>query len=92
MLWVFLETHFTTRMAQAEMTNEQEEAHDQINQLMNRLAGARVTLFKSKKAEDFQSVGMKCRECLLLIVKTFAQTQMVMEDFCGGSAGDGRRL
>ena len=67
----------TTRMAQAEMTNEQEEAHDQINQLMNRLAGARVTLFKAKKAEDFQSVGMKCRECLLLLVKTFAQTQMV---------------
>jgi len=67
----------TTRMAQAEMTDEQEEAHNQINQLMNRLAGVRVTLFKAKKAEDFQSVGMKCRECLLLLVKTFAQTQMV---------------
>lgn len=67
----------TTRMAQAEMTDEQEEAHDQINQLMNRLASARVTLFNAKKGEDFQSVGMKCRECLLLLVKTFAQTQMV---------------
>jgi hypothetical protein len=67
----------TTRMAQAEMTDEQEEAHDKINQLMNRLAGARATLFKAKKAEDFQSVGMKCRECLLLLVKTFVQTQMV---------------
>jgi hypothetical protein len=67
----------TTRMAQAEMTDEQEEAHDQINLLMNRLAGVRRTLFRSKKAEDFQSVGMKCRECLLLLVKTFAQTQMV---------------
>jgi hypothetical protein len=67
----------TTRMAQAEMTDEQEGAHDRINQLMNRLAGARATLFKAKKPEDFQSVGMKCRECLLLLVKTFAQTQMV---------------
>lgn len=70
----------TTRMAQSEMTDEQEEAHDQINQLMNRLAGARVTLFKAKKPEDFQSVGMKCRECLLLLVKTFAQTQMVPKE------------
>jgi hypothetical protein len=67
----------TTRMAQAEMTDEQEEAHDQINQLMNRLAGARGTLFNARKAEDFQSVGMKCRECLLLLVKTFARAQMV---------------
>lgn len=67
----------TTRMAQAEMTDEQEEAHDQINQLWNRLAGARGTLFKAKKAEDFQSVGMKCRECLLFLVKSVAQTQMV---------------
>lgn len=67
----------TTRIAQAEMNEEQEEAHDQINQLMNRLAGVRVTLFKAKKVEDFQSVGMKCRECLLLLIKIFAQTQMV---------------
>lgn len=67
----------TTRMVQAEMTHEQEDAHDQINQLMNRLAGVRITLFKASKAEDFQSVGMKCRECLLLLVKIFAQTQMV---------------
>jgi hypothetical protein len=67
----------TTRMAQAEMTDEQEDAHNQINQLWNRLAGARGTLFKAKKAEDFQSVGMKCRECLLLLVRTFAETQMV---------------
>jgi len=67
----------TTRMEQAQMTDEQEETHDQINQLMNRLAGARGTLFKAKKAEDFQSVGMKCRECLLLLVKIFAQTQMI---------------
>jgi len=67
----------TTRMAQAEMTHEQENAHDQINQLWNRLAGARGTLFKAEKAEDFQSVGMKCRECLLLLIQTFARTQMV---------------
>ncbi len=67
----------TTRVAQAEMTDEQEEVHEQINLLFNRLAGARGTHFKAKRAEDFQSVGMKCRECLLLLVKTFAQTKMV---------------
>jgi hypothetical protein len=43
----------TTRMVQAEMTDEQEEAHDQINQLMNRLAGARVTLFKARRLKIF---------------------------------------
>jgi len=66
-----------TRVEQANMTTKQEKAHDQINQLLNRVAGARATLFRGKKAEDFQSVGMKCRECLLLLVKTFAQPQMV---------------
>jgi len=69
----------TTRMVQAGMTEEQEETHDQINQLWNRLAGARGTLFRAKKSEDFQSVGMKCRECLLLLVKNLAQVQMVPE-------------
>lgn len=67
----------TTRMAQKDMTDEQEDTHDQINQLMNRLAGARGTLFRAKKTEDFQSVGMKCRECLLLLIRTLSHAQMV---------------
>jgi hypothetical protein len=67
----------TTRMAQAEMTDEQETTYDKINRLWNRLAGARKTLFNATNPEDFQSVGMKCRECLLLLVKHFAQVQMV---------------
>jgi hypothetical protein len=66
-----------TRMMQAEMCQEQEEAHDRINQLWNKLARANATLFKASKVEDFQSVGMKCRECLLLLADSLAQPQMV---------------
>ncbi len=68
-----------TRMQQAEMCREQEHAHDQINQLWNRLAGARTTLFNAKKVEDFQSVGMKCRECLLFLAQSLATPEMVPE-------------
>jgi hypothetical protein len=64
-------------MAQAEMCHEQEEAHDSVNQLWNRLAGARTTLFKASKIEDFQSVGMKCRECLLMLAQNLARSEMV---------------
>jgi len=66
-----------TRMMQSEMCHEQEEAHDRINQLWNRLAGAQGTLFNAKKIEDFQSVGMKCRECLLLLAQSLAKPDMV---------------
>ena len=66
-----------TRMMQAEMCHEQEQAHDRINQLGNRLAGAHATLFKARKVEDFQSVGMKCRECLLFLAEGLAEPEMV---------------
>jgi len=69
----------TTRMVQSEMSEEQERAHDHINQLWNRLARARSTLFEAKNVEDFQSVGMKCRECLLFLTQSLGQTEMVPE-------------
>lgn len=69
----------TTRMEQADMTKEHADTHDDINQLQNRLAGARATLFAAQKVEDFQSVGMKCRECLLLLVQKMANPKMVPE-------------
>jgi hypothetical protein len=68
-----------TRMMQSEMSEEQQHAHDNVNQLWNKLARARSTLFEAKHAEDFQSVGMKCRECLLLLVGRFAQLAMLPE-------------
>ena len=67
----------TTRMQQSRMCEEQEQAHDQINQLWNRLARARSTLFEATKVEDFQSVGMKCRECLLYLAGSLARPEMV---------------
>lgn len=69
----------TTRLMQAEMTEEREYAHDHINQLWNKLARARATLFSAQKAEDFQSVGMKCRECLLFLAKSLGRVEMVPE-------------
>ncbi|MDP1991779.1 MAG: hypothetical protein Q8K00_12250 [Syntrophales bacterium] len=69
----------TTRMMQSEMSEEQEIAHNDINVLWYKLARARATLFSAHKAEDFQSVGMKCRECLLLLVQTFGKAEMVPE-------------
>lgn len=69
----------TTRLMQSEMSEEQKQAHDHINQLWNKLARARATLFSAKKAEDFQSVGMKCRECLSSLAQCLAQAEMVPE-------------
>ena len=69
----------TTRMAQSDMTQEQENAHERINQLWNKLARTRATLFAAKKAEDFQSVGMKCRECLLSLAQSLGEAEMVQE-------------
>lgn len=68
-----------TRVAQADMTLEQLKPHDRINELENKLARARTTLFSAKKCEDFQSVGMKCRECLLLLVDSMARPEMIPE-------------
>lgn len=69
----------TTRMEQAGMSKVHADAHDTINQLWNRLAAARVTFFQAERSEDFQSVGMKCRECLLLLVQKMADQKMVPE-------------
>jgi hypothetical protein len=69
----------TTRMLQAEMCQEQQRAHDQMNQLWNKVAGARSTHFMAKKVEAFQAVGMKCRECLLFLVQALGQPEMVPE-------------
>jgi len=69
----------TTRMMQSEMCEEQVHAHDQINRLWNKLVRARSTLFEAKQVEDFQSVGMKCRECLLALAQNFMQPEMVPE-------------
>lgn len=66
-----------TRMQQAAMTKEQLKPHDRINELENKIARARSTLYAAKKGEDFQSVGMKCRECLLSLVEQFAEPCMV---------------
>ena len=64
-------------MAQSKMTVEQLNSHDRINQLWNKLARARVTHFTAKNAEEFQSVGMKCRECLLALVKSVSTPEMI---------------
>jgi hypothetical protein len=69
----------TTRMVQSNMSQEQLSAHDNINQLWNRLSRAHATLFAAQKPEDFQSVGMKCRECLLSLAQTLGQAEMVPE-------------
>jgi len=69
----------TTRMMQSEMSEEQEEMHDSINDLWNRLARARSACFEAQKPEEFQSVGMKCRECLLLLVQKLGSVEMIPE-------------
>lgn len=67
----------TTRMEQFDMSREHREAHDNINQLWNRLANARATLFKAKKVEEYQSVGMKCREALLFLIRKLAKPELI---------------
>jgi hypothetical protein len=59
-----------------------------INQLCNRLAEAHTTLFKARKVEDYQSVGMKCRECLLFLVEGLAKPEMVPSGEAAPKRGD----
>ncbi len=70
----------TTRMNQAKMCKEQESAHDDVTQLFNRLARVSDTLFAAQNQEDFQSVGMKCRECLLNIVQSFGKEYVALDE------------
>lgn len=69
----------STRMMQSQMCEEQEEMHDGINELWNRLARAQASCFDAQKVEEFQAVGMKCRECLLLLVRKLGEASMVPE-------------
>jgi len=67
----------TTRVMQSDMSEEKQYAHNHINQLWNKIARARATLFSAQKSEDFQSVGMKCRECLLFLVQSMGNEEML---------------
>jgi hypothetical protein len=69
----------TTRAMQCHMTEEQHKAEERFNRPWNKLAGAYATLFAAKKAEDFQSAGMKCRECLLSLAQSLGQADMLPE-------------
>lgn len=66
-----------TRVEQSNLTREQEAAHGSIEAIQNNIAQLHGSLFNAKSVHDFQSVGMKCRECLLIVSKHFSDQRMV---------------
>lgn len=70
----------TTRMSQAEITTAQEDKHGEVNFLADTIADIRLTYFNAEKVEDFQAVGMKCRECLLELVRKIREQITLPKD------------
>ncbi len=66
-----------TRLQQRYMTTEHAAAHDSVNDFHNLIARTRQALFDSKTNHDFQSVGMMCREVLLMLAGHLATPAIV---------------
>ena len=60
-------------------THETNEQRDRVSTSFRRLEQADDALKEADEAEEFQSVGMRCRECLLSFIRETATENMVPE-------------
>ncbi len=60
-------------------THETQEQHDRISATFRRVQQADDALEEADEAEEFQAVGMRCRECLLTFIREVATEAMVPE-------------
>lgn len=61
-------------------THETNEQHDRLSTSFRRVQQADDALQEADEAEEFQAVGMRCRECLLSFIRETATDGMVPED------------
>jgi hypothetical protein len=60
-------------------TRETDEQRDRLSTAFRRVQQADDALQEADEAEEFQAVGMRCRECLLAFVRDVATNDMVPE-------------
>ena len=60
-------------------THETDEQRDRLSTSFRRLEQADDALNEADEAEEFQAVGMRCRECLLAFIRETATEDMVPE-------------
>lgn len=65
-----------------------DEAQDRLAAAWRRWTQAAEALDKANEAEDFQAVGMRCRECLLALVRDIAKDSMVPKGEVAPKTGD----
>lgn len=60
-------------------THETDEQRDRLSTSFRRVEQADDALREANEAEEFQAVGMRCRECLLAFIRETATEEMVPE-------------
>lgn len=76
----------TMRMMSRREPSISDEQRDRLATAWRRWTQAAEALDRADEAEEFQAVGMRCRECLLAMVRDIASNEMVPE---GGQAPKG---
>ncbi len=67
----------TTRMMAQRKATAADEQQDRLAAAWRRWTQAAEALDHANEAEDFQAVGMRCRECLITLIKAIANKKMV---------------
>ncbi len=68
------------RAREFKRTHTTEEQQDRFSTSFRRIEQANDALNKADEAEEFQAVGMRCRECLLAFIREVATKAMVPVD------------
>jgi hypothetical protein len=61
-------------------THETDEQRDRLSTSFRRVEQADDALREANEAEEFQAVGMRCRECLLAFIRETATEEVVLEE------------
>jgi hypothetical protein len=69
----------TARMMADRKSTASDEQQDRVAAAWRRWTQAAEALDRADEAEEFQAVGMRCRECLIAMVRAVAQPSMVPE-------------
>jgi predicted RNA-binding Zn-ribbon protein involved in translation (DUF1610 family) len=78
----------TARVLARDRGNATEEEEELLSATWRRFGQASDTLAEADEAEDFQAVGMKCRECLLAFIREVASDHMVPRSEAKPKAAD----
>jgi len=70
----------TTRVAARSREAASDEEQDRLASAWRRWNQATEALDRADEAEEFQAVGMRCRECLLALIRAIADPSMVPEN------------